>query len=93
MAEITVVDNSNIINVTQVDNQVILSDSGIQGPSGRTILNGSGAPQDGNGVTGDFYFDIVTNRFYGPKQSDNSWLNANSIILTQEVSEKISWSL
>ena len=44
MAEITVVDNSNIINVTQVDNQVILSGSGIQGPSGRTILNGSGAP-------------------------------------------------
>ncbi len=93
MAEITVVDNSNIINVTQVDNQVILSDSGIQGPSGRTILNGSGAPADGVGVTGDFYFDVVLNKFYGPKLTDNSWLNAKSIILTQEVSEKISWSL
>jgi hypothetical protein len=93
MPETIFTDNSNLINIVQVDNQVIISDSGIQGPSGRTILNGSGLPIDSNGVAGDFYFDIATNRFYGPKQTDGSWVNSNSILLYQEVSEKISWSL
>jgi hypothetical protein len=93
MPETIFTDNSNLINIIQVDNQVIISDSGIQGPVGRTILNGSGLPIDSNGVAGDFYFDIETNRFYGPKQTDGSWLNSNSILLYQEVSEKISWSL
>jgi hypothetical protein len=93
MPETIFTDNSNLINIVQVDNQVIISDSGIQGPSGRTILNGSGLPIDSNGVVGDFYFDIATNRFYGPKQTDGSWVNSNSMLLYQEVSEKISWSL
>lgn len=91
--QIVVIDQSSLINVTQTDNQVVISDSGIQGPSGRTILNGSGDPQDGNGVTGDFYFDVVSNKFWGPKISDNSWSGAKTIILTQEVAEKKSWSL
>lgn len=91
--QIVVIDQSSLINVTQTDNQVVISDSGIQGPSGRTILNGSGDPADGIGVTGDFYFDTVNNKFWGPKLTDNSWSGAKSIILTQEVAEKKSWSL
>jgi hypothetical protein len=64
--------------ITVFENQVIVSDSGVQGPRGTGILNGSGAPEDDLGIDGDFYIDIevVGTRpkyhLYGPK-SDGSW--------------------
>lgn len=67
------VDNSNIIDITVVDNQVILSDSGLVGPRGNSILHGIGEPGNEVGVQGDFYLDIevVSGRpkyhLYGPK--------------------------
>lgn len=67
------VDNSNIIDITVVDNQVILSDTGLTGPRGNSILNGIGEPTNETGVQGDFYLDIevVGGRpkyhLYGPK--------------------------
>jgi hypothetical protein len=72
------VDNSNIIDITVVENQVIVSDTGLQGPRGTGILNGSGAPQDTLGINGDFYLDLSIDsgrpkyHLYGPK-ANNSW--------------------
>ncbi len=40
---------------------------GPTGARGNTILSGSGAPTDFVGVGGDFYVDIDSSRFYGPR--------------------------
>jgi len=37
-----------------------------------TILNGRGAPSTAIGIDGDFYIDIATLNFYGPKLN-NHW--------------------
>ena len=73
--------------VTEVKNKVLVKSPGPQGPAGRTILNGSGTPSNNLGVTGDFYYDIVTTKFYGPKLNDLSWSNAQQIILVQTPGE------
>lgn len=39
------------------------------GANGNTILSGSGAPSNGLGVDGDFYYDPATKTMYGPKAS------------------------
>ena len=41
--------------------------TGYTGASGNTILSGAGAPSDGLGATGDYYIDLTTMTFYGPK--------------------------
>src|SRR6185437_9605298 len=41
--------------------------TGATGLAGNTVLNGSGAPDNGVGVDGDFYVDTATNQLYGPK--------------------------
>ena len=82
--------------VTEIKKQVVVQTPGPQGPAGRTILNGSGTPSNNLGVTGDFYYDTVTTKFYGPKLNDLSWNNAQQIILVQtpgEFSFSSSWSL
>lgn len=82
--------------VTGIKKQVVVQTPGPQGPAGRTILNGSGIPSNNLGFTGDFYYDIVTTKFYGPKLNDLSWSNAQQIILVQtpgEFSFSSSWSL
>ena len=82
--------------VTGIKKQVVVQTPGPQGPAGRTILNGSGTPSNNLGVTGDFYYDTVTTKFYGPKLNDLSWSNAQQIILVQtpgEFSFSSSWSL
>jgi len=78
MAEETIV-------VTEETNQVVVSSEGAQGPAGRTILNGSGAPAGNLGVTGDFYYDRDTTRFYGPKLSDSTWDGATNFLLNAGV--------
>ena len=69
--------------VRETRNKVVISSPGPQGPRGKTILNGNGVPGGNLGLAGDFYFDIETNNFYGPKQIDSSWSGTNVIQLAQ----------
>ena len=59
----------NNINVELVENIVEISSTGPQGPQGRGVLNGVGAPSSSLGVDGDFYIDTSLNKMYGPKTS------------------------
>lgn len=86
----------NKVIVTQVNNEVVVSSPGLQGPSGRTILNGSSAPSNNLGVAGDFYYNTTTTDFYGPKLSNSTWSGATVIKLVQEGSDyaySASWEL
>jgi hypothetical protein len=68
--------------VTETVNDVVISTPGPQGPRGRTILNGDGVPANNLGLEGDFYYDKLTTRFYGPKPSDSTWSGAPSYLLS-----------
>ena len=49
------------------------------GAPGRTIISGEGNPDNALGVPGDFYFDTITTRFWGPKDTQtNTWNIAKS---------------
>jgi hypothetical protein len=78
-------------------NQVTVTVPGPQGPRGKTILSGSGAPSNNNGLAGDFYFDTVTSTFYGPKLSDSTWVGAQTVVLGVapggEYAFSISWEV
>lgn len=79
--------------VTETVNNVIVSSPGPQGPRGKGILNGSGVPANNLGLAGDFYYDLDTTMFYGPKPSDITWSGATSYKLNTEVSYTTSWEL
>jgi hypothetical protein len=86
----------NTVIVTEEINKVVINSPGPQGPAGRTILNGVGAPANNLGVTGDFYYNTATTDFYGPKLSDSSWSGATVIKFIQEGSDYAysqSWEL
>jgi hypothetical protein len=68
--------------VTEVVNDVIINSPGPQGPRGRTILNGEGVPAGNLGLEGDFYYDKLTTRFYGPKLLNTSWDSATNYLLS-----------
>jgi len=68
--------------VTEIVNDVIISSLGPQGPRGRTILNGEGVPAGNLGLEGDFYYDKLTTRFYGPKLLNTSWDTATNYLLS-----------
>ena len=68
--------------VTEQVNDVIVRTPGPQGPRGKTILNGYGAPSENLGLEGDFYYDKNTTRFYGPKLSDLTWQGATNYLLS-----------
>ena len=70
------------IIVKETQNKVITSSPGPQGPRGKTILNGEGVPSNNLGLEGDFYYDKLTTRFYGPKPSDLTWSGAPSYLLS-----------
>jgi hypothetical protein len=72
------------VTVAETKNKVNIITPGIQGPRGRTILNGTGAPANNNGLQGDFYYDTTTTNFYGPKLSDGTWAGAEVIKFIQE---------
>jgi len=74
----------NLVTVNSSRNNVIVASPGPQGPSGRTILNGSGAPSNNLGLQGDFYYNTASTEFYGPKLSDATWSGATIIVLFQE---------
>jgi len=79
----SIINNDNIpkLVITETVNDITISTSGPQGPRGKTILNGNGAPAENNGVEGDFYYDKNTTRFYGPKPSDVTWTGATNYLL------------
>jgi hypothetical protein len=52
--------------------QGVTGSTGPAGVDGATIYNGSGAPSDGIGKSGDFYVDTGSSVLYGPKAS-GSW--------------------
>jgi hypothetical protein len=68
--------------VTEIRNDVIVSTPGPQGPRGKSILNGNGVPSANLGLEGDFYYDKLTTRFYGPKLSDLTWNGATNYLLS-----------
>jgi hypothetical protein len=72
----------NDVKVTKVVNDVIISSPGPQGPRGKSILNGTGAPSENFGLEGDFYYDKTTTRFYGPKLTDITWAGATNYLLS-----------
>ena len=78
--------------VTEVKNDVIVSTPGPQGPRGKSILNGTGAPSNNLGLEGDFYYDSILSKFYGPKPSDTTWQDAKVITLTANTLS-YSWEL
>lgn len=51
----------------------------IRALSGRTVLNGSGAPGSGVGANGDFYIDTTADAIYGPK-TGGAWGSGVSLI-------------
>jgi hypothetical protein len=66
----------NYIDVTTVENQVIVSETGQPGPRGNSILNGVGAPTNtfpSNAVPGDFYINLEDYTFYGPLSYNSGW--------------------
>ena len=86
----------NIVVVNQTENSVLISTPGPQGPRGKGILNGVGAPSNNLGLTGDFYYNTTTTDFYGPKLTDLSWAGATVIKFIQEGSDyaySTSWEL
>lgn len=87
---------SEKVIIKKTENKVIVSSPGPQGQRGRTILNGSGAPANNLGIAGDFYYDIDTTRFYGPKPSDVTWVGALNYLLNNAASDYakyMSWEL
>jgi hypothetical protein len=83
--------NNPTVVVTEQVNKIVLNTPGPQGPRGKSILNGNGAPADNFGLEGDFYYDKVTTRFYGPKLTDTTWTGATSYILNMTL--EYSWEL
>ena len=82
--------------VKETKNKIIVSSPGPQGPRGKTILNGSGAPANNLGITGDFYVNNDTHQFYGPKLADSSWSGANVVILASSGAQfayNYSWDI
>jgi hypothetical protein len=83
---------SQVVVVTEVVNDVVVSSPGPQGPRGKTILNGSGVPANNFGLQDDFYYDKDTSKLYGPKLSDQTWANSSVITLTANTLS-YSWEL
>lgn len=86
----------NLVTINSARNNVIVATPGPQGPRGKGILNGVGAPSNNLGLTGDFYYNTATTDFYGPKLTDLSWAGATVIKFIQEGSDyaySTSWEL
>lgn len=58
--------------------------SGAPGADGRTILSGTGAPSNGSGQNGDFYYDTASSTIYGPKAA-GSWPSGVSLVGPQGI--------
>jgi hypothetical protein len=95
MSEIIVVNQTlNTVEVTENSQTLNVTSPGPQGPRGKTILNGTGAPSNNLGVEGDFYYDKDTTRFYGPKLSDLTWSGATSYLLSSGITSfESAWEI
>jgi hypothetical protein len=76
--------------INETNPQIIVRSAG---SPGRTIISGSGNPSNATGVPGDFYFDIDSTRFWGPKTLNNTWDINLSFILDKQISYSQSWEL
>jgi hypothetical protein len=93
MTTVNVTTTTNTVDVTTETGTVVIqvpvtstvttTAVGPQGPSGKTVLNGSGAPNDDIGDTEDFYIDILATTIYGPK-FDKYFLTEDNFILQYE---------
>ena len=88
-----IINNDNIpkVVITETINDVVVASPGPQGPRGKTILNGNGIPADNLGLEGDFYYDKLTTKFYGPKPSDTTWTGATSYLLNMTL--EYTWEM
>lgn len=57
----------------------VIGPQGPDGLNGKTILSGNGAPSIEIGILGDFYIDLDTYDFYGPRNL-NDWGSSTSLI-------------
>lgn len=99
MAETIIVTELNqTVQVDENTTVIQIATTGPQGPSGRTILNGSGNPSDTLGAVGDFYYDTTNYKFWGPKLQVNpesttgTWTGSTVIPFAEPVSFEYSWS-
>lgn len=99
MSETIIVTELNqTVQVDENTTVIQIATTGPQGPSGRTILNGNGAPSDSLGAVGDFYYDKTNFKFYGPKIQVNpesttgTWTGSTVIPFNEPVSFEYSWS-
>ena len=53
--------------------------AGADGADGKSVLNGSGVPDSGAGVDGDFYIDTASSTIYGPKAA-GAWGSGTSLV-------------
>ena len=85
----------NQVSVVENKNEIKIASPGPQGPRGRTILNGVGAPAANLGIEGDFYFNTENNNFYGPKLSDTTWSTSTviDIATTSDLGKIMSWEI
>jgi hypothetical protein len=98
MAETIIVTEINqTVQVDENTTVIQIATTGPQGPSGRTILNGSGNPSDATGAIGDFYYDTTGYKFWGPKislgngSSTGTWTGSTIIPFNEPVSFEYSW--
>jgi hypothetical protein len=70
------------IKIVEQKTNLIVATPSPQGPRGKTILNGEGVPSNNLGLEGDFYYDKLTTRFYGPKPTDLTWTGATNYLLS-----------
>lgn len=69
-----IAESPTIVKVTPASPTLVTTGTpGPQGPPGHSIWNGSGAPADSLGYSGDFYIDTSGELLYGPKSNTGVW--------------------
>jgi len=59
----------NVVSVVEDQTDVFVSLVGMQGARGYGSISGEGAPTSAIGRVGDYYIDLESNAFWGPKTS------------------------
>ena len=69
---VTAVENVVNINVCENNVEVLVGDTGPQGPRGTQVLSGTGNPSPTIGLIGDQYINTTTGFIFGPK-TESGW--------------------
>lgn len=69
---VTVTDSSVNVNVCENITEVVVGNTGPQGPRGTSILSGPTDPSPNTGLIGDQYVNTSTGTFFGPK-TESGW--------------------